>query len=159
MCLVHLDDTSLFWSHERDAKGLVVASDSRMRHPIILPMFNAKSICNFEKKMLPANHTLHDPVNRQKATDGAEPVSFSEVLNFTLEKKLIYMYQGVMGLQQHVNGMYTFICKATEKSQLWKRKNEGHLEKAMELTTSFSFAGANNLLVFMIIAAPSAICR
>lgn len=87
---------------KKDARLLVLAADSCINIATAFASFRTHSFYNCEKKMLFTDRNLYDRVTRQKAMNGVEPVSFFELLNFTLENMATYMSQGMKVLQQYL---------------------------------------------------------
>lgn len=95
------------------------------------PPAHAQSFYHFGKGMLFTECDLHDGLNRCKAMDGAEPVSFVDFLNFTLENTATALSQGRMALQQYLNAMRIFRYDTNKRMQVWKGKDDGHFERAL----------------------------
>lgn len=49
-------------------------------------------------------------------------------------------------------------CDENDKSQLWKKKNNRHLERALEKASTLFFAGAKKMSVCVVTTFPSVLC-
>lgn len=138
---VHLDDATLFSSSEEDVRLPVMAADSCIRNGTPSVLLHAQSFNNFAKKVLSAYHSFQDDLSKQNGMDGAEPVSFVKLLNFTLKNTAKLMSQCLTVMKQYVNIKGIFRCDAHDQKRPLKRKNEGRLERALEEVNRFSFPG------------------
>lgn len=80
-------------------------------------------------------------MNSWKGMKGADPAKIDQFLHCKLENMARRMSQGLTVVQQYLNVMGIFNYDENGKKLVWKRKDDGLRERALETVNAFFFRG------------------
>lgn len=136
-----------------------MAVDSHIKNITIFDSFHLNVFYHLGKQVLSEYYNLHYSLNRWKAMDDTEPVSFDKLLNFTIEHMAVHVLQHVTVQQQYLNKLWLFRYDENDKMLLWKRKNEQRQEKSLENANVSFFPGFKIPFTSLITSIPRVIRR
>lgn len=97
---------------------LFQTSDGLINNYTLSTTHYTQTFHQFCKNGLSPQRDMRDPLNRPKAMDGAEPVSFGRFLHPKLKSTEMHWSQGLTVLQQYLHGRAKFSYDAIDQRSL-----------------------------------------